>query len=269
MPKVHFILIFLLCFSAFGEKTSEKNEKIVQQKIQSKKGNQNTQVEVQSKKSQVIQVKIQTKENKKGAQTEAQSKAGNQVVQEKIQPKKDNQDIQVKTQPEKESTPGLSEESTGPFTYYEALEKYKKSAHLEWLLGLGYSDSRIMWVPLALEIHFPVEAVGENLTWLFQAGGMFGLTALQGAFGTSVLQTGFKYKFSRGAYGSFKIGPIGVLTESFPPPIWTGGLFFGFGSNMLMMELGVQSFYSVEKNLWDYGIFFNMGSVISKWWSQK
>ena len=167
------------------------------------------------------------------------------------------------------------------------MEKYKNTAQLEWLLGLGYSDIRALWVPLALEIHIPVEAVSEKLTWLFQAGGLllvippkrssyiddsgrFNTDFISGVtVGTSVFQTGFKYKFSRGAYGSFKVGPVGLLTESFPPPLWTGGVFFGFGNEILMMELGVQSFYFAEKDLWDFGIFFNMGSVIRRWWSRK
>ena len=177
----------------------------------------------------------------------------------------------------------LQGDSAGSFTYREALEHYREVAHLEWLGGIGYEIvNLILMVPVALELHIPITPIDPKLTGLLQAGGMFlyapartewtdfGPILKPGGWGgTTVFQAGLKYSFSNQSYGSFKVGPLNLFTGPFPPNVWTGGLFFGFGSDSLTMEVGFQSFYNVNRGLWDFGLVFNMGSVLKKWWSAK
>ena len=58
-------------------------------------------------------------------------------------------------------------------TYYEALEKYRETARLEWKLGMGLvmeeGDSPFL-MPLLLEVQTPIIKIDERLKWLLQGG---------------------------------------------------------------------------------------------------
>ena len=82
---------------------------------------------------------------------------------------------------------------SGPMTYYEALEKYRETARLEWVWGIGVTPGKLMWSPLALEVHIPVIQQNTKLKWLFQAGGTLLLVSdfpNTGKFISSIFQNG-------------------------------------------------------------------------------
>jgi len=172
-----------------------------------------------------------------------------------------------------DSLPSLAEfeqNSTGLMTYYEALEKYREIARLEWVWGIGFTSGEIMWsFPLALEVHVPVVQQNPNFKWLFQAGG--GLLVVSDflysrTFVSSMFQTGFKYDFSKTVYGSFKGGAFGLLSSQLIP---FGGFFLGFGgANYLTMDIGIQ-FLRLDDGFWDWGVNIDVGLVIKKWWAKK
>lgn len=230
VPKrIIFIWFLLLCFSAFGEEAPKKNSIV---------------------------------SNNGEIQFEKESKISNSLT-------------------------GLEHSFTEPLTYYEALAQYREAARLEWIWGVGLTKEITFLMPLALEIQVPVIQEDGRFKWLFQAGGtlyMFRATRrltadYSGRLDTKfesggivvvpVFQTGLKYNFSKQAYGSFRVGPLGLLTGPFPPILWTGGLFFGFGSDLLTTEIGLQSFYLVPEDIWDFGVVVSIGSVLKKWWSKK
>ena len=146
-------------------------------------------------------------------------------------------------------------------------------------------DSLTFFVPVVLEFHIPIIQIDEKLTGLLQGGMLWIVQATRrpsydylgrrvrpdpgGRDVTTVFQAGLKYSFSNQSYGSFKVGPLGLFVRPFPPNVWTGGLFFGFGSDSLTMEVGLQSFYEMDRGLWGFGFVVNMGSVLKKWWSAR
>ena len=283
MFKIFSILVFLFYFSAFGEKAPEATGKAA------------SKVKVSSKAvSKAVSKKTVSPEEagKTVSKGTASPKAVNKAVSKetaspKGEVKASTSSVKSDPIPNPSPSPALQGDSaikpgesslTGSFTYNEALDRYREVAHLEWLGGMGYMiDSLALFVPVVLELHIPIIPIDPKLTGLLQAGGMFVYVSapidyyqMHRAAGiTTVFQAGLKYSFSNQVYGSFKAGPLGLFIKPFPPNVWTGGLFFGFGSDSLTMEVGLQSLYNVNNSTWDVGFVVNIGSVLKKWWSAK
>ena len=174
-----------------------------------------------------------------------------------------------------------------PLTYYEALDRYKKVASIEWAMGLGLTAEFFTFAPMVLEFHVPIVSVDPKLTVLFQAGTILaetrswvvpvsrisGLEEGPKRFISSkmrmfpIFQAGLKRRFSNQLYASFKLGPVGLFDDL---NLWTGGLFFGADSfGGLTLEVGLQPFYLPDEGLWDFGMVMNMGLVLKNWWSLK
>ena len=117
-------------------------------------------------------------------------------------------------------------------TYYEALEKYRESARLEWKLGMELAiegDNLNVLIPVLLEVQTPIVKENENLKWLLQGGPMMNFAvSLYDDKKTSPLevlfQTGLRYNFSSTLYGTITGGPV---FNSFDSINWAGGVLFG------------------------------------------
>ena len=156
-------------------------------------------------------------------------------------------------------------------TYYEALEKYRESARLEWKLGMGFVMEREnlkFLIPVLLEVQTPIVKENEKLKWLLQGGPMMNFSvSLYDDKKTSplevLLQTGLRYNFSNTFYGAITGGPV---FNSFDSVNWAGGVLFGIGSNNLSMDMGVH-FFSEESSYWSF--YFSLGSLLKRWWVER
>ena len=259
--KILLISFLLFFFPAFGEETPEQKGAVPKENVQIKKG-------------------VQAKEDAK-AKKDVQVKEDIQIKKE-TQTKEKSETLVPSVEPE-QKLPEL-------MTYPEALEKYREVARLEWMGGVGVTSfAEIIFFPLVLEVQTSLSKINERFTWLFQAGGIllkfpvkrvYIVNVYSGRRATGfkggeliiapLLQTGLRYNFLEGTYGSLTAGPIVAFgdPDSLPVVLWTGGLFFGFGNDSFTIEMGVQPLYQDKKN-WDFGFVINIKSVLKKWWSEK
>ena len=172
-------------------------------------------------------------------------------------------DAQINKNEASAATMDIKQTSNESTAYHkDLLKNYNKTIHLEWLGGLGMTNSVAFFLPLTLEAQALIlNHHNGELRWLFQVGGILLSTLKLEMNVFPLLQTGLKYHFSKKFYGSLKGGLIGVKPGD---RMWTGGILIGTQIETVTIEGGIQFFYP-DEDYYDHGIIFNMVSPIKLW----